>query len=336
MMNITRRYFIETLSHITPFILLPLPLYNILSERKMKDNHDFDVIIIGGSYAGLAAGMALGRALVKVLIIDDGRPCNRQTPQSHNFLTNDGKSPATIATIAREQVARYDTVQFFQGTAIGATRLKKGFEMKVTGDQTFTAAQLIFATGISDSLPGIVGIEECWGISVLHCPYCHGYEVKRERTGIIANGDIAYDFVRLITNWTKELTLFTNGKAQLSSAQRADIQRHRIEIIEKEIDSLQHDQGQLKNILFKDGSSWALNVLYAPSPFEQHCKIPEALGCELTSEGYLKVDEAFETPIKGVFAIGDSVSKMRTVANAVATGTAAGMMLSKKMILERF
>lgn len=302
----------------------------------MTDNSSFDVIIVGGSYSGLAAGMALGRALRKVLIIDDGKPCNRQTPHSHNFLTNDGKTPAQIAGLATLQVRRYDTVKFFNGTALNADKTAKGFQIQVATGETFAAKKLVFATGIKDLLPAIEGLSECWGISVIHCPYCHGYEVRREKTGILGNGGMAFDFTRLISNWTEDLTLFTNGIVALTVLQREKLQQHQVKIVEKEIERLEHKNGYVRNIIFKDGSKSSIKTIYAPSLFEQHCKIPELLGCELTEEGHIKIDDFQETTIKGVFAIGDNAAKMRTVANAVSMGTTAGITISKKMILEEF
>ena len=207
----------------------------------------FDVIIVGGSYAGLAAGMALGRALKKVLIINDGKPCNRQTPYSHNFLTNDGKSPTEIATIANIQVKRYQTVKFLHGSVTSGMRTDKGFDIRVASGETFATKKLIFATGIKDILPEIGGFAACWGISVLHCPYCHGYEVRNENTGILGNGDAGFDFSRLISNWTNHLTLFTNGTSKLTVEQREKLENHHIKIIEKEIEKKTKEYNQLKN-----------------------------------------------------------------------------------------
>lgn len=302
----------------------------------MTGTNNFDVIIVGGSYSGLAAAMALGRAMKTVLIIDDAKPCNRQTPHSHNFLTNDGKTPAAIAALAKQQVSNYDTVTFFSGTAINGYKTANGFQIETATGESFSAKKLIFATGIKDLLPAIDGLAECWGISVIHCPYCHGYEVRDEKTGILGNGDIAFDFTKLIYNWTKDLTLFTNGVAALTDEQKVKFQQHRVSIIEKEIERFEHTDGYLHTILFKDGSTSSIKAIYAPVPFEQHCKIPGTMGCELTAEGYIKIDEAMETSVKDVYAIGDNAAKMRTVANAVAMGTTAGMLISKKMILELF
>ncbi|MCY1534117.1 Ferredoxin--NADP reductase [compost metagenome] len=280
--------------------------------------------------------MALGRAMKKVLVVDSGKPCNRQTPHSHNFLTNDGRTPAEISTIAKFQVKNYKTVSFFEGKVIAAYRDKNGFIVKIESGEVYNTKKMVFATGIKDILPPIQGIDACWGISVIHCPYCHGYEVREEKTGIIGNGDLAFDFVRLISNWTNALTLFTNGPSTVDGAKSGILKNKGILIIEKKIRAIEHREGHIEYLLFEDGSRIFMKALYAPSPFEQHCNIPQQIGCELTTEGYVKVDGAHETTVPGIYAIGDCSSKMRTVAGAVSSGTSCGIQLSKKMILEEF
>lgn len=302
----------------------------------MDSSNSYDVIIIGGSYSGLSAAMALGRAMKSVLIIDDGKPCNIQTPYSHNFLTHDGKTPAEITELSRKQVSKYDSVQFMHGWAKRGVKIEAGFEIELGSGEKFSGKKLVFATGIKDLLPDIGGIAACWGISVIHCPYCHGYEVKNEKTGILGNGDSGFEFTRLISNWTKDLTLYTNGHSRLSDEQMNKLRQHKIRVVEMEIDRFEHLNGSVQYILFKNGEREPVMAVYAPSPFEQHCKIPESLGCELTEEGYLKIDNFQETTVKGVYATGDNASKMRTVANAVSMGTVAGISISKKLIQEAF
>jgi thioredoxin reductase len=312
----------------------------VLPETKknnnMTDNKKFDVIIIGGSYSGLAAGMALGRALRQVLIIDSSKPCNAPTPHSHNFLTQDGKTPAEITSLAKKQVEKYNTVKFFNGLATNGKAIKNGFEIQVSSGEIFSGKKIIFATGIRDIVPDIEGLGACWGISVLHCPYCHGYEVRNEKTAILGNGAFAFDFTRLISNWTNDLTVFTNGASTFTIEQKEQLEKRNIEIVETAVEKLEHMNGHIQNIIFGDGSKFSIKVLYAPVPFEQHCTIPALLGCQLTEQGYVKIDSFMETTIAGVFACGDNAATMRTVANAVAMGTTAGMIASKKMILDEF
>src|SRR5688500_15844678 len=136
----------------------------------METIQEYDVIIIGGSYAGLSAAMALGRSLRQVLIIDSSKPCNQQTPHSHNFITQDGETPKGIAEKAKAQVLKYDTVKFYNGIATEGTKTENGFEIKTQSGGRFTSKKLLFATGVKDQFPDINGFAECWGISVLHCP----------------------------------------------------------------------------------------------------------------------------------------------------------------------
>lgn len=302
----------------------------------MTTHQQFDVIIIGGSYSGLAAGMALGRSLKKVLIIDSGKPCNQQTPHSHNFLTNDGKTPAEIGAIAKAQVEKYETVQFFSGVAIKGTKTGNGFGIEVASGETFRAGKLIFATGIRDMLPAIDGLTACWGISALHCPFCHGYEVKNDSTGILGNGKDGYELASLISNWTNDLTLFTNGNSTLTGEQLTKLEEHQIKVVEKPIKGLEHTNGYLQHILFTDGTTASSKAVYIRSPFRQVSQLPESLGCVLTEDGYIQVDSFQATSVPGIYACGDNTTKIRTVANAVAQGTNAGMTASKQLIAEQF
>ena len=301
----------------------------------MEQKH-FEVIIVGGSYSGLSAAMSLGRSLRQVLVIDSGLPCNRQTPHSHNFITQDGEVPAVISAKAKLQVDFYKTVQFFNGLAVQATKTKEGFEIKTDSGETFTSKKVLFATGVKDLLPEIKGLAECWGISVLHCPYCHGYEVKTEKTAIIANGEMAFEYAKLISNWTKDLRLLTNGKSTLIWEQKEILQKRQIEIIEEEIESLEHKNGNIKQVIFKNKSNAAVKAIYFRPPFEQHCALPSALGCELTEQGLIKVDMMQKTTIPGVYASGDCVIQARSVAMAVSSGSFAGASMNKELIDESF
>src|SRR5690606_24019090 len=146
---------------------------SILSTMNDQSLH-YDVIIIGGSYAGLSAAMALGRSRRTVLIIDEGRPCNRQTPHAHNLITHDGDAPADIARRAKEQVLAYPTVRFIRDKALSAAGADGAFDVGTASDHAYRAKKLLLATGVRDLTPPIPGFAECWGISVLHCPYCHG------------------------------------------------------------------------------------------------------------------------------------------------------------------
>lgn len=302
----------------------------------MEISKTYDVIIIGGSYAGLSAAMALGRAVRTLLVLDNGKPCNTQTPHSHNFLTQDGKTPKEIATVAKEQVSKYETITFVDDTAIAAAKTGNGFQISTAKGDVFKTKKIIFASGVKDELPNIEGFAECWGISVIHCPYCHGYEVRNRTTGIFANGDIAYEFTKLIWNWSKDLTLFTNGKSTLSPEQTKELQSKQINIVEKEIVKVSHQNGQLEHLVFSDGTTQRLDALYAKLGFKQNTDLPVHLGCALSESGYINVDAMQKTTVDGVFACGDNTNMMRSVANAVYSGNMAGAIASKELIAEEF
>jgi len=331
--EIPRRRFIKQAGLGVIALAFPIPFKKF--DMNTHSNK-FDAIIIGGSYSGLAAAMALGRALKKVLVIDSGMPANAQTPHSHNFLTQDGNTPKGIATIGKQQVEKYKNVRFHNGLASAGSRIENGFEITTDVGERFQATKLIFATGIKDIMPEIDGFAACWGISAIHCPYCHGYEVRNTKTGILGNGEYAYELSRMIWNWTKDLTIYTNGKSTLSAEQAKKLKSHNIQIVETQIRKLDHTAGYIQNLEFIDGTKSPLTALYSPRPFIQHCPIPTSLGCELTEEDYIKVNGFQETSVDGIYACGDNTTKMRTVANAIAMGTTAGMSASKKLILEQF
>lgn len=295
---------------------------------------EYEVIIIGGSYAGLSAAMALGRSLRKTLVIDSGKPCNSQTPQSHNFITHDGKPPAEISNIAKEQVLQYPTVTFYNGLATHAAPLPNGYEVGTAAGDSFTAKKLLFATGVADQMHNIPGFANCWGISALHCPYCHGYEIRNKTIGVMANGDLAFELCKLHSNWTKNLVLFTNGKSTLNKGQTDALLTHNITIIEAELSAIAHTNGYIHHIELADGNTQKVDALYSKITFKQHCELPEQLGCGLDEHGYIAVDALHKTTVNGIYAAGDNTTIFRSVASAIASGNRAGAFINKELIDE--
>jgi thioredoxin reductase len=302
----------------------------------MKNKNSFDVIIIGGSYAGLSAAMSLGRSLRNVLIIDSGLPCNRQTPHSHNFITQDGETPSAIAKKAKAQVLNYDTVRFHNGLAISGRKTALGFEITTQQGDVFKAKKLIFASGIKDTMPDIKGFSECWGISVIHCPYCHGYEFRNQKTGIFISGEKAFHIATLVNNLTDDITILTSEKDSFTPEQLEKLHKHNITINEKQITEIEHQNGFITNVVFEDGSKESFQAIYASLPFEQQSDIPKSLGCEHTDTGYIQTDAFQRTTIAGVFACGDNSNPMRAVAQAVFSGNMAGAVVNKELIDDVF
>ena len=300
------------------------------------DTKEFEVIIIGGSYAGLSTAMTLGRSLRNTLIIDYGKPCNRQTPHSHNFLTQDGSTPKEIADIAKSQLQKYKTVKFYNGLAVRGKRSSKGFEITTSKGDVFISKKLLLATGIKDIMPNIKGFSDCWGISVVHCPYCHGYEIQNKKTAIVTNGERAFHLASLVNNLTKDITILTQGKQNFDKTELKKLKKHKIQVIEKEISSMEHKNGQLEQVIFKDGSKEKFDCAYASLAFEQNSKISTDLGCKLTEHGYIEVNSMQKTSEEGIFASGDNSTMMRSLSIAVNGGMIAGAMINNELTQENF
>ncbi len=296
----------------------------------MKHERVYDTIILGGGYAGLSAAMALGRSLRKVLVIDNGQPCNRQTPHSHNFLTQDGKTPAEISAVAREQVAQYDTVQFLSDSVTTALSSDDIFTVTTSSQNQYQAKKIIIATGIRDIMPDIPDFADCWGISVIHCPYCHGYEFRGKRNGIIVPEDpaMALHLSGLVKNLSDDVTLFTNGKNPFDDEQLSNFAHRDIHVNSNKIAEIVHQNGNIKHLAYENGETVVLDALYARVPFDLHHNIAEQLGCSKTEMGLLQVDAFQKTTVPGVYACGDICNPMRAVASAVYTGNLAGAMVN--------
>ena len=302
----------------------------------METNPLYDVVIVGGSYAGLSAATSLGRSLRKVIVIDSGNPCNKQTPFAHNFLSNDGINPMQLRENAKSQLSQYKTVTCSNGLVTAIVPQGNTFNITTEDGTQYTTKKVLFATGVTDTIPHIDGFSECWGISVLHCPYCHGYEVKGRKTGVIGNGDMGFELAKIISHWTNDLTLYTNGTSTLSPEEVLKLNKRNIRVVENEIDYIEHENGQLKKLHFKDTVPDEPEVIYTQLPFKQHCDIPEQLGCKLTEKGFIFVDKCLESSIKGVFGAGDCLSLFRSIAHAVAQGNKVGALINKCLIEEEF
>lgn len=295
---------------------------------------DYEVIIVGGSIAGLSAALALGRSLRRVLVIDSGKPCNRQTPHAHNLLTRDGESPAQLNAIARAQATAYPSVTIRDGRVTTLTKTEDGFTVTTDQSAQYKARKVLLATGVEDLMPPIDGFAESWGRSVAHCPYCHGYEVHGQKLGVLGNGDAALEFVQLIQNWSKNLTLFTNGPATLTDEQRDQIGRLNVPIVETPIARINHEKGFMSAIQLQNGSQVALTFLFARVPFRQHSDLAQQVGCELGPTGLIVASPFGETNVPGLYAAGDNSSMMRSLSMASANGAVAGAWLNRELIGE--
>jgi thioredoxin reductase len=297
-------------------------------RRTFMSDTIYDVIIIGGSYAGLSAALQLGRARRKVLVIDEGLRRNRFAAHSHGFLTQDGVDPAVIAAEARAQVMEYTTVDWVSGRAdtahrnMEATSGVAAFAVSV-GTARYQSRRLILALGVCDILPEIEGLKERWGRSVFHCPYCHGYELNHGRIGVIAGSELSMHHALMLPDWGST-TLLLNQAFEPDADQLAALAARGV-VIEQTL--LEAIRGHA-NVQLIDGRSLSFSGLFALAPFEVSTSIPQQLGLDMEQSplgSTIRTDAMKETSMPGVFACGDAARPLASVALAVGDGNLAGV-----------
>lgn len=289
-----------------------------------------DVIIVGGSYAGMAAALQLLRAHKTVLVIDAGERRNRFAGLSHGFLGQDGVAAAEIASTARKQLMAYPTLSWIEGRAVAATGGKDDFTATTADGQAHQGRRLLLATGLADQLPDIAGLAERWGQSVFHCPYCHGYELARGRIGVIATGPMSAHQAKMVSEWG-EVTFLTNGVAELDAEARRALENRKVRIEPALIDRIDGSA----DVVLADGQRLAFAGLFTAPHCIPASPIADEIGCALeeTLMGIqIVTDAAKQTSIAGIFACGDVARMPHSVTLAVADGAWAGAQIHRSLI----
>jgi thioredoxin reductase len=305
-----------------------------LEFRKGAPFMDYDVIIIGGSFAGLSAAMQLVRGRRSVGIVDAGQPRNRFAEASHGFFGQDGAKPLAMIERARAQVLAYPTATLIDGEAITAQKTERGdFAVGLASGEVLTASRLVLATGVRDVLPDIAGLRERWGVSVLHCPYCHGYEYAGDRLGVLRTKPGSPHQAMLVAEWGP-LTYFLNGHDDLSAEDRAELERRHIAIEPAPIADLLGPAPGLEAIRLTDGRTLPLDALFL-APEIRLPTLAEQLGCVIdeTPNGLVvRVDPMKQTTIPGLFAAGDIITPMWNATLASADGVMAGAAVHRSLV----
>lgn len=289
-----------------------------------------DVIVIGGSYAGMAAALQLARARRKVLVIDAGQRRNRFASHSYGFLGQDGVDPAIIWAEARRQLLAYPTVRWIEATAAGITGQKNDFQISTDSGDTHAGRRILLATGVSDRLPQIPGLAERWGRTAFHCPYCHGYELGQGRIGVIATGTMSLHQAQLLPEWG-EVTFLTNGALSLDPDQRDDLQARGVTIEETPISGLTGTA----DIALRDGRILPFAGLFTATRTEPSSPLAEATGCEMVETPMgrqILTGDSKETSLPGIFACGDVARAPHSVSLAVGDGAWAGAQLHRSLV----
>jgi thioredoxin reductase len=290
----------------------------------------YDVIVIGGSYAGMAAALQLLRAHRSVLVIDAGLRRNRFASHSYGFLGQDGIAPAEIAQSARQQLEAYPTLTWVEGVAEAASGEKDSFIVTTDDGARHQGRRLLFATGVSDALPAIEGLAERWGASVFLCPYCHGYELNQGRIGVIATGPMSLHQAQLIPEWG-EVTFFINDAVTLDAPTRDDLEARGVTVEKTPIARLDDHA----DVILADGRRLSFVGIFTTSRIAPATPIAERLGCSLaeTPMGVqIKTDDAKETTVPGAFACGDAARVPHSVTLAVGDGAWAGAQLHRSLV----
>lgn len=291
-----------------------------------------DVIIIGGSFAGLAAATQLGRARRDVVVLDTGLPRNRFSPAAHGILGHDGLPPGEILAKARDQLSAYGTVRRLESAALSVSGASDAFTVE-TSSGPLSARRLILAYGVSDTLPEIEGLRACWGLSVLHCPYCHGFEFGDRRLAYIGFEGHELMMGRLYRDWSHDLVMFANGRV-IDAETRSGLDALGVTIVEAPISAVRHRDGHLTDIETTEGAIARDAIFVAPRTAPSR-DFHLALGCaidQMMINTFIRVDDRQQTTVPGVFAAGDLARPMHNATFATSTGVMAGAMTHHSLL----
>ncbi len=296
----------------------------------------YDALIVGGGPAGLSAALSLGLARKRVLVCDAGPPRNAAAVHLHNFVTRDGIAPSDFRRIGREQLAAYPTVEVRDARVGAITGSRGAFAAEVGGDSV-TARRILLATGMIDGTLPIEGFTELWGRAIFQCPYCHGWEVRDRAWGFLASADHAEmltHFALLARGWTRDLTVFTGGAVEVDEASQATLAKAGVRLETARVARLLSERGALSAVELEGGARVKCEALFAHPP-QRQVDVVRALGVALDEHGLIAIDPMRrETSIPGIFAAGDSTTRMQGAIFGAAGGTHAAAMLNAELTAE--
>jgi len=295
-----------------------------------------DVIIIGGSFAGLAAALQLGRARRKVTVLDTGLPRNRFAGHSHGLLGHDHKPPLEILAEARQQLARYPTIRLVNARADSISGSIDNFSVLTSDGESFCARRLILSYGVVDQMPDVLGFAENWGASIVPCPYCDGFEVAEQHWGLIWSGPKSHNYVRLYHDWTNTLSVFTDGH-EVPPDIRADLARRNVTVVDGRVVEIIHTEGLTTTVCLDNHHNVTVDILFAHPSTKPSAQLHESLGLATVETPFgivLKVDERRETSFPGIYAAGDLANPlMASVTMASSQGAIAGISAQQSMLV---
>jgi thioredoxin reductase len=292
------------------------------------ETETYDVAIIGGGAAGLSAALVLGRARRRVVVIDAGSPRNAPAAHMQGFLSRDGMPPAELLIAARAEVRHYG-VELVEDRVLDATA---GFALRLAGGRAVHARQVLLATGAADVLPDVEGARERWGRDFLHCPYCHGWEVRDQPIGVLATGPGSVEHAHLLRQWTDDVILFTHTTA-VTAEERATLHARGIAIVDGTVERLVISDAHLQAVQLADGRTVARDALFIRPALRAHTDTPAAaLGCELLAGGLVRADADGRTSVPGVWAAGNATNPRAQVITAAGEGSAVAIAINGQLV----
>lgn len=294
----------------------------------------YDCIIVGAGPAGLSAALMLGRCRRNVLVCDIGNPRNARSSGLHNYLTRDGIVPDQFLELARQDVARYSSVECRTVEVLDATASSDGFRVVCADGRQLSARKLLLATGVADELPDLAGLASMYGTSVHHCPYCDGWEWRDQPIGVYGCGEEGSALALGLTVWTDDLVLCTDGPSRLAPKDLDQLQAQGIEVREERVLRLEGTDGQLERIVFENGESLARRALFVCCGQHQRSALARKLGARFTSKGAVDTGTCEATEVPGLYVAGDASKEAQFVIVAAAEGAEAGMAINKALLKE--
>ncbi|WP_400163688.1 NAD(P)/FAD-dependent oxidoreductase [Brevibacillus sp. TJ4] len=299
-----------------------------------KQMQTLDVAVIGGGPAGLNAALMLGRARKRVAVIDEGRPRNAVTRETHGFLTRDGVSPSEFRRIAKEEISAYPSVSFVADTVVSIAGVDGDFQIGTAQGTTFASKKLLFAVGMKDRPLGIPGLMEVYGKSAFVCPYCDGWELRDEPLVVINRGAELMHFAPLLSGWTDRFAICTNGPDELTDAQREELKQHQVPVFESKIRSIDSTDGIVRQVVLEDGTTIPCRGIFFKPELVTGSDLPQSIGCHISDTGMVVVDDFGKTNVPGVYSAGDAASRLYQAIAAAANGAFVAAAINNELNME--
>lgn len=304
-----------------------------------------DVAIVGGGAAGLSAALVLGRARRRVVLVDAGRPRNAPAAHMQGFLGSDGLPPAELLARGRAEVAGYGVEQR-AGTVTaveplpappGSTPVGPRFRLTLDDGATIDARAVLVTTGLRDEVPDVPGVHERWGRDLLHCPYCHGWEVRDQPLGVLAGDPTplaeSLAHAHLVRQWSDDVVLFANG-ATLTATQREQLVARAIGVVDEPVISLAVDDDRMTGVVVRGGRVIPRAAVFVRPRLAPHDDLLVALGCDVGETGWVRVDATGATSVAGIWAAGNATDPRAQVITAAGEGSAAAIAINNALVDE--